>query len=170
MTEPIGIPGPNALEATPPSRLLFTYGTLLLTTGIPAVDEAMRGAGTFVGRAYVHGWLYDLGDYPGAVAVPVADGEPDEDAPKVWGHLLRLADPAALFAVLDPYEGYDPADLEASEFARATAPVTLAADGAVLPAQIYWYRFPVAGRAVLAGGDYLAHRAASCRSRGSLPF
>src|SRR4051812_4892685 len=126
-------PGPERA-----SHLLFTYGTLMLTTGIAAVDEAMRKAGVSLGRAYVCGHLYDLGDYPGAVAARPGAGEADgsmaggaigvdgfvdggpgqepvlEDAPKVWGHLLRLADPDALFAVLDPYEGFDAGNRAAS--------------------------------------------------------
>jgi gamma-glutamylcyclotransferase (GGCT)/AIG2-like uncharacterized protein YtfP len=146
--------------AAPVSHLLFTYGTLMLATGIAAVDEAMRKAGTSLGRGYVPGRLYDLGDYPGAVPAPGAEDGPWEDAPKVWGHLLRLSDPDALFAVLDPYEGYVAGDPAASEFVRGRARVVLPGTGASHEAQIYWYNFPVAGRAPIAGGDYLAHWAA----------
>ena len=143
-----------------PGQLLFTYGTLMLTTGIPAVDDAMHKAGVSLGRAYVHGFLYDLGEYPGAVVARVpADGAAalEEDAPKVWGHLLRLDDPAALFAVIDSYEGYNAADLRASEFVRAETTVCLAASGARMTGQIYWYNFDVKGREAIGSGDYLAH-------------
>jgi gamma-glutamylcyclotransferase (GGCT)/AIG2-like uncharacterized protein YtfP len=151
----------------PASHLLFTYGTLMLTTGIAAVDEAMRKAGVSLGRGYAHGLLYDLGEYPGAVAVPAAQaqGEGDEDAPKVWGHLLRLADPEALFAVLDPYEGFDAADLAASEFVRARTEIRLAGSTAPMEAQIYWYNFPSQGHARIEAGDYLAHWAAKGKPR-----
>jgi gamma-glutamylcyclotransferase (GGCT)/AIG2-like uncharacterized protein YtfP len=145
-----------------PGTLLFTYGTLMLTTGIPAVDDAMRNAGTSLGRAYVHGRLFDLGDYPGAVPVE-ADGR-DEDAPKVWGHLLRLKDPAALFAVLDPYEGFDAGNRPASEFVRETARIALA-KGAIFEGQIYWYNFPSDGKALIDTGDFLAHWAAKGKPR-----
>jgi gamma-glutamylcyclotransferase (GGCT)/AIG2-like uncharacterized protein YtfP len=147
------------------SHLLFTYGTLMLTTGIAAVDEAMRKAGVSLGRGYAHGRLYDLGEYPGAVAVAHAPGDPDDDAPKVWGHLLRLDDPEALFAVLDPYEGFDAADLAASEFVRARTEIRLAGSAAPLEAQIYWYNFPPQRHARIDAGDYLAHWAAKGKPR-----
>jgi gamma-glutamylcyclotransferase (GGCT)/AIG2-like uncharacterized protein YtfP len=147
------------------SHLLFTYGTLMLTTGIAAVDEAMRGAGVSLGRGYVHGRLYDLGEYPGAVAATHAAGEQDEDSPKVWGHLLRLADPQALFAVLDPYEGFDAGNPAASEFVRAEALVMLAGSDGPLEAQIYWYNFPLTGHDRIDSGDFLAHWAAKGKPR-----
>lgn len=149
----------------PPSHLLFTYGTLMLTTGITAVDEAMRKAGASLGRGYVHGRLYDLGDYPGAIPAPPAEGPAEEDAPKVWGHLLRLDDPEALFAVLDPYEGFAMGDPAASEFVRARTEVFLTGRDEAFDAQIYWYNFPVAGRAAIGSGDYLAHWAAKGKPR-----
>jgi gamma-glutamylcyclotransferase (GGCT)/AIG2-like uncharacterized protein YtfP len=147
------------------SRLLFTYGTLMLTTGIEAVDEAMRKAGTSLGRAYVHGYLYDLGAYPGAVAAGPIEDRDGEDVPKVWGHLLSLADPDALFAVLDAYEGFDAGNREASEFVRDKAGVVHAGSGAAATADIYWYNFAVNGRARIEAGDYLAHWAAKGKPR-----
>jgi len=142
----------------PSSHLLFTYGTLMLTTGIPAVDDAMRAAGASLGRAYVMGDLYDLGEYPGAVPITLeGDAALEEDTPKVWGHLLSLKDPAALFAVIDAYEGFDPGNIMASEFVRAETGVYLAGAERAAPAQVYWYNFPVGGRAPIPSGDYLAH-------------
>ena len=145
--------------------LFFTYGTLMLTTGIAAVDEAMRNAGASLGRAYVPGFLYDLGDYPGAVATTHAIAEPDEDAPKVWGHLLRLADPEALFAVLDPYEGCEPGNPTASEFVRTQVQVKFGGAESPVEAQIYWYNFPVTGQPRIESGDFLAHWAAKGKPR-----
>jgi gamma-glutamylcyclotransferase (GGCT)/AIG2-like uncharacterized protein YtfP len=153
-----------------PGHLLFAYGTLMLTTGIAAVDEAMRNAGASLGRGYVHGRVFDLGDYPGAVA---AEGDPDphdEDAPKVWGHLLHLKDPAALFAVIDPYEGFDAADRAGSEFVRAETRVFLPGSGGGMRSQVYWYNFPIAGKTAIASGDYLAHWNAKGKpTQGRLP-
>src|SRR6187549_1849710 len=51
-----------------PEHLLFTYGTLMLTTGIPEVDAVLQDAGTSLGRGWIRGRLFDLGEYPGAIA------------------------------------------------------------------------------------------------------
>jgi gamma-glutamylcyclotransferase (GGCT)/AIG2-like uncharacterized protein YtfP len=136
--------------------LLFTYGTLMLTTGIAQVDAATRDAGTALGRGYIHGHLFDLGEYPGAVPVTGPQAA-DEDAPKVWGRLIRLKDPAAFFRVIDAYEGFDPARRAASEFVRAETMVFLAHAEHGLPGQVYYYNFPTQGHSAIPGGDYLAH-------------
>jgi gamma-glutamylcyclotransferase (GGCT)/AIG2-like uncharacterized protein YtfP len=160
------------MKALPPyadlpdaGHLLFAYGTLMLTTGIAAVDEAMRNAGTSLGRGWIHGLLFDLGEYPGAVEVRPDPDQRDEDAPKVWGHLLRLTDPAALFSVIDAYEGFEPAHPGRSEFVRAETRVFLPGraqgiDPGIDPGircQVYWYNFPISGRSAIGSGDYLAY-------------
>ena len=136
--------------------LLFTYGTLMLTTGIAAVDAATRDAGAVLGRGHIAGLLFDLGEYPGAVPLP-GPQSPEEDAPKVWGRLIRLRDPAAFFRVIDAYEGFDPARRAASEFVRAEASVFLEPGGQRLFCQVYYYNFPIQGRPAIPGGDYLAY-------------
>jgi gamma-glutamylcyclotransferase (GGCT)/AIG2-like uncharacterized protein YtfP len=165
----------NAPQAPDSGHLLFAYGTLMLTTGIAAVDDAMKNAGTSLGRGWIQGRIFDLGDYPGAVpasgaAAVIAGaagaesgaggfsaiGDPEEEVPKVWGHLLHLKDPQALFSAIDPYEGFDPADLEGSEFVREETLVTLPGVGKRFMSQVYFYNFPVQGREPIPSGDYLA--------------
>jgi gamma-glutamylcyclotransferase (GGCT)/AIG2-like uncharacterized protein YtfP len=161
--------------------LLFTYGTLMLTTSIPAVDAATRDAGVSLGRGFIHGHLFDLGEYPGAVPLtegwgmagavrrPEDEAEPGtewrashgrhtghEDAPKVWGRLIRLKDPAAFNKVIDAYEGFDPAKPMESEFIRAETIVFLESEEKGHPAQVYYYNFPTHGRVPIETGDYLA--------------
>lgn len=71
-----------------------------------------------VGRAWIRGRLYDLGDYPGAVADSAA-------TTRVHGQVFRLpADPAVLRA-LDAYEGYNPAHPAGSLFVRTQRLATL---------------------------------------------
>ncbi len=153
--------------------LLFTYGTLMLTTGIAAVDAATRDAGVSLGRGFILGHLFDLGEYPGAVPVPPAIGFPhpsieavgvaaagplaEEDAPKVWGRLIRLDDPAAFYSVIDAYEGFIPGDLAASEFIRAEITVFLPESGQSHASQVYFYNLATEGKPRIPGGDYLAH-------------
>jgi gamma-glutamylcyclotransferase (GGCT)/AIG2-like uncharacterized protein YtfP len=176
-------PSPPPQAALPdPAHLLFAYGTLMLTTGIPEVDAALRNAGTSLGRGWIHGRLFDLGEYPGAVAAlmnagaagadtvaagkeagaasPVseaADATVDEDAPKVWGRLMHLKDPAAFYSVIDRYEGFDAGDPAGSEFVRARTEVFLPGMDRGVSCQVYWYNLPTQGRPEIPAGDYLAY-------------
>ena len=115
---------PPGTETPGPEHLLFAYGTLMLTTGIPHVDAALRDAGTILGVGWIHGRLFDLGEYPGAVACAPA-GHGAADAPKIQGRLLHLKDPAAFYRVIDRYEGFEAEDPAASEFVRAQTRVYL---------------------------------------------
>lgn len=173
-----------ASELPEPGHLLFTYGTLMLNTGIVAVDAAMMNAGVILGRGYIQGWLYDLGDYPGAVpweprspgvGTVVASGAEEAEAlvaepPKVWGRLMHLRDPAGLFAAIDPYEGFDAADPAGSEFVRAVTRVILPDTGVGVLSQVYFYNFPTRGRERIESGDYLARWQAKGRpAQGRIP-
>jgi gamma-glutamylcyclotransferase (GGCT)/AIG2-like uncharacterized protein YtfP len=176
-------------------RLLFTYGTLMLTTGIAAVDAATRDAGESLGRGFILGRLFDLGEYPGAVPMPGSQGpgpgrpgspavagfagagladaglqEALEDAPKVWGRLIRLKDPVAFYRIIDAYEGFDPAKAAESEFVRAETTVHLPEAGKRFLSQVYFYNFPISGKQAIGSGDYLAHwRAKGKPNQGRMP-
>lgn len=143
-------------ETPDPSHILFAYGTLMLTTGIPDVDAALRDAGLSVGRGWIHGRLFDLGEYPGAVAGPAA-GAGEADSPRIRGSLLHLKDPAAFYAVIDRYEGFEPGDPGASEFVRAQTRAYLPGMEQGVLCQVYWYNGPIQGRPEITSGDYLAY-------------
>ena len=149
------LPDPPASALPEPAHLLFAYGTLMLATGIPDVDSALRDAGPSLGRGWIPGRLFDLGEYPGAVAPE--DGAGDEDAPKVWGRLMHLKDPAAFYSVIDRYEGFDASDTAGSEFVRATARMFLPGHDRGIVCQVYWYNLSVRGKPVIHSGDYLAY-------------
>lgn len=154
-----------------PAHLLFTYGTLMLTTGIPEVDAVLRDAGNILGRGWIHGRLFDLGEYPGAVrpeagaesADPVSmgagpqSGALEEDAPKVWGRLLHLKDAAGFYSVIDRYEGFDAADPAGSEFVRARTLAFLPGRDQGIPCQVYWYNLSGRDKPEIRAGDYLAY-------------
>ena len=92
-------------ESSEPSLLLL-YGTL--RRGEPVFDQlGLSEALEFVGEAAFPGALYDLGDYPGAVA---GDGT-------IVAELYRIRDPSILTA-LDEYEEFDPANPANSLFIR----------------------------------------------------
>lgn len=77
---------------------LFVYGTLTERRRLGAVLGSSIGW-RVLGRATVHGALYDCGEYPALVA----SAAPDDAVP---GMLLELDDDSAL-AQLDAYEGID---------------------------------------------------------------
>lgn len=86
--------------------LLFLYGSL--RGGEPMFEElGLDHALEYVSEGTIRGDLYDLGDYPGAVAA----------AGVVHGEVHRIKDPAILDA-LDRYEEFDPAKPDTSLFVR----------------------------------------------------
>jgi gamma-glutamylcyclotransferase (GGCT)/AIG2-like uncharacterized protein YtfP len=174
MDVPESSPRPWA-ETPDPELYLFIYGTLMIATGIAEVDAALRDAGPSLGRGWIHGRLYDLGEYPGAVALappdrgtraqepaleaaahPIAEAL-DEGAPRVWGRLLHLRDPAGLYSVIDRYEGFDAGDPTGSEFVRGRTQAFLPGRNQGIPCQVYWYNLSAHGRQEIPSGDYLPH-------------
>ena len=113
-----------------PSKLLFTYGTLMRGYGL----HRLLAPAHFVARGRVRGELLNLGPYPGLV-----DGRGT-----VRGELYEIDDPKLLRAI-DRAEGYN--------FERRSTLVTLA-DGRRRRAWLYEYTGP-RGRAVpIPEGDY----------------
>lgn len=165
------LPPPPTLAALPePDHLLFTYGTLMLTTGIPEVDAILRDAGNSLGRGWIHGRLFDLGEYPGAVAAGSAAGSEEAVSHRILGQLLHLKDPVAFYAVIDRYEGFDAGDPAASEFIRGRTRAFLPGTDQGILCQVYWYNLPVLGRPEIASGDYLAHwQSRGKPSQGRIP-
>ncbi len=133
------------------SKYLFVYGTLLPAEAgadmVSVVQQLRR-----IGPAYVHGKLYDLGEYPGAILDMDADT-------KIAGEVFELpADPAVLTA-LDSYEGYDPTEPKESLFVRMKVPVRLR-DGRKINSWVYTYNRNPGRAPLIADGDYRKSRAA----------
>jgi gamma-glutamylcyclotransferase (GGCT)/AIG2-like uncharacterized protein YtfP len=142
-------------------QLLFVYGSLLLPTGDPMVDEAMSKSRS-LGLGHIHARLYDLGAYPGAkYSAPGASKSP----PRVLGRLLAIADPGPFFQVLDRYEGFDFSQPRASEFVRSTTAVTLKESGRTVLSQVYFYSPHTRGKQEITSGDYLEYLQAKERSK-----
>jgi len=131
-------------------RYLFVYGTLMSRSGGAAIGgaerRALHAASRSLGEASVAGRLYDLGSYPALVSATDA-GE------RCWGEVLTLDDPAAILALLDPYEGIDPARPEAGDYRRVVCPVRLR-DGLEVAAWVYLYQGDVSGSPVIASGRW----------------
>ena len=125
---------------------LFVYGTLRRSAD--GLTHRLLGAAEFIGTGRYQGILYDLGNYPGAVA----SDDPDDI---VYGEVYRLRDPASILAGLDEYEGCGETVSTPPEYERAVARILLASD-AVIHAYLYLYRRPCGGLRRIVSGDYLA--------------
>lgn len=131
------------------SNYLFTYGTLQPNHAPGEIASAVAHLQP-VGKGFVHGVLYDLGDYPGAVLDPSSKR-------KISGTVFRLPEDAYILSTLDEYEGYDPHAPDGSLFIRTRYPVTLIT-GNILQCWLYTYnRNPETAR-ILTSGQYRKKR------------
>jgi len=128
----------------------------------PAVGDLLDRLGVGgglrrIGACLVPGRLFDLGPYP-ALRPPASAGE------VVVAELHAVLDPG-IFAVLDAFEGFDPADRAGSDYLREPVALLEPLDG---EAWIYVYnREPDAGRQI-PGGDWRRHLAER-RDRAHVP-
>lgn len=140
---------------------LFVYGTLL-TEACPAnvarvLSRAARDRrpGTIAGR------LVDLGPYPGLRPAP-------SSRERVHGVVYRLADPARTLAVIDAYEGIQPASARGrsapaanarvgQEYVRSRVQVRVAGEEGLWSAWAYLYIGPMQLAVPIVGGDYCAY-------------
>ena len=132
--------------AREPAEHLFVYGTLMKAVGHPMAGH-LAHHGRYVGPARFTGRLYRVAAYPGAV--PSGDS-----ADVVHGELYELDDAAALFALLDVYEGCSPDDPQPPEYTRVRSAVSTGAKSA--KAWIYIYNRPVEKLQRIASGRFLA--------------
>ena len=127
---------------------LVVYGSLRAgfdTQRRLGIDRMLR----LLGPAVVAGRLHDLGAYPALTQGNVA----------VAGELYEVLDPA-VGDVLDPFEGYDPAEPEASQYVRERV-MLISPPG--VEAWVYRHRAPLDDTSLVRGGDWVAHLAAASR-------
>ena len=130
---------------------LFIYGTLL-PDHAPAEIGGIIGQLRPVGPASVPGYLYDFGQYPGAVLNNSA-------RTRIAGQVFELSQDGGVLKALDSYEGYKPDDLQHSLFIRERAMIALD-DGEILSCWIYLYNRDPGTAPLVSGGDYTKSRAA----------
>ncbi|MGC1373546.1 MAG: gamma-glutamylcyclotransferase family protein [Candidatus Sulfotelmatobacter sp.] len=132
---------------------LFSYRTLMpgfAPAEISATVQRLRA----VGRGRVRGWLYDLGDYPGAVR--------NDQGPIIEGQGFELPDDPDVLDRLDSYEEFDPAHPESSLFVRRNCSVVLE-DGRKLTCWAYSYNRHPGSATSLINGDFAKSRAQKSR-------
>lgn len=126
------------------TEYLFSYGTLQPDLA-PKEIAPLVGQLRSVGRGYIRGFLYDFGEYPGAVL-----GETDL---KVWGHVFALSENHNVLRGLDKYEEFNPLDLKNSQFVREKCSAVLE-DGKAVEAWAYVYNRDPGPAPLIGGGDF----------------
>jgi len=125
---------------------LFVYGTLMKTVS-NGMSRFLHSNSEFIGNAYIHGKLYDLEGYPGAVA----NSNPAE---RVYGHIFKIKNTEAVFKVLDDYEGIGDGNPSDYEYVRTRVKAFLE-HGTEVTTWFYAYNFPIHAFRLIASGHYL---------------
>jgi gamma-glutamylcyclotransferase (GGCT)/AIG2-like uncharacterized protein YtfP len=136
----------RAPAKTDSENYIFVYGTLRSSPG-HEMNRVLKRYGNRVGRGRLHGTLYDVGRYPGAV-------RRSGTRAFVWGDVYDLRDPDRALKILDRYEGLSENDSESAEFRRSRATVDLG-PGRRVHAWIYLYNRSTTGLTRIRSGDYL---------------
>ncbi len=125
---------------------LFVYGTLLAKDNQYAAylrqHCKLAGAGKFKGR------LYDIGEYPGAVI----DLNGDQ---YVYGSIYLMDRAEEVLKVIDAYEGLGINDPQPYEYIRDLVDIEI--DNRIVACCVYIYNWPVSGKELISGGDYLRY-------------
>ncbi|WP_428667742.1 gamma-glutamylcyclotransferase family protein [Runella sp.] len=129
-------------ESSPENAYLFVYGTLMQGFTNPFAKK-IRQNGTWLGKASFQGFLYDLGEYPGAIYDPQSAG-------KVHGEVWELRDFQKVIITLDRYEGvtvFNP------EYVRQQISVVLE-NGNIISCWAYLFCQSVESFTFIPHGDY----------------
>jgi gamma-glutamylcyclotransferase (GGCT)/AIG2-like uncharacterized protein YtfP len=129
---------------------LFVYGSL--RSGMHnEVFTFISSYFVLEGMGAVHGKLYDLGDYPGAI--------PGTGSERIVGELYRIEQEEDFdwaMEQIDDYEGYVVSEGATSLFRRELVNVLF--QNTTVIAWTYWYNQPVTGRTRILSGDYVAYK------------
>jgi gamma-glutamylcyclotransferase (GGCT)/AIG2-like uncharacterized protein YtfP len=123
--------------------LVAVYGSLRRGLGLPDLPAEVSSIIGDLGPCRIEGELYDLGEYPG---LRLGRGE-------VVGELFQVAGGHGAFALLDEYEGFDPADADGSLYLRRLVRLLKPA----VNAWIYVYNSEPRAEARIASGDWAQH-------------
>jgi len=126
--------------------LLFVYGTLLDEKNTFGVY--LKSNSTFLQKGRFKGRLYDIGQYPGAIADTSADTY-------VYGAILNMHNPFAALKELDAYEGVGKAHPQPNEYIRNI--LSIEAGDRLLNCWVYLYNWPIDDRLPILNGDYLQY-------------
>ena len=126
--------------------LLFVYGTLLQTENHYA--RYINQHCSYISSGKVKGLLYDLGEYPGMIAV-------NKNNAWVYGSVYQMDNPTAVLKVIDEYEGVGPEENQPNLYKRISMPVET--PYGIQDAWVYLYNLPVKGLRPVPEGNYLEY-------------
>ena len=129
------------------SDYLFVYGTLRSRLRHRVRPLVRAQDLRLVAPAYVHGELYDLGAYPGAVR--------STDQTRIYGELLEVRRGSINWRIIDAYEDYQPHNEQRSLFVRGLSTAWHSDDSTPMVCWVYWYNRSTRGRRRISCGDYL---------------
>jgi len=129
------------------SNYLFVYGTLLDESNEFAIY--LKQNCSYYSKGRFRSRLYDLGEYPGAIA--------DENYPGyIYGSIFELKNTAETLKYLDDYESFGEDQEQPNLFIREMAEVET--DSRRINCWVYLYNLPVEGFRVIKSGNYAEYR------------
>jgi len=126
-------------------KYLFVYGTLLENDN--EFGAFLKSNSNHITSGSFNGYLYDLGEYPGAIYDPLTKQQ-------VFGQVLLLDNDPAILKTLDEYEGFGEEDDQPDLFIRRIIPVHT--DKKIMDCYVYLYNLPVTGCPQISSGIYNA--------------
>ncbi|MFD2163246.1 gamma-glutamylcyclotransferase [Paradesertivirga mongoliensis] len=126
---------------------LFIYGTLLMQENPWGMYLSQQSE--MVCQAKLSGFLYDAGEYPGAIYVPESDSY-------IYGSVMTLQNPDEALRIMDQYEGFGSEESQPNEFIRRKLAVK--SDIGPLTCWVYLYNWSTQGLSRINSGDYLKFR------------
>lgn len=123
------------------------YGTLLDVDNEFAIY--LKNNCSFYANGKFKGRLYDIGEYPGAIA-------DDRYAGDVYGSIFMMGDAISALKYLDDYEGFGPEQEQPNLFVREI--IEVKSDKGVISCWCYLYNLPVDGLRLIESGDYQSYR------------
>jgi gamma-glutamylcyclotransferase (GGCT)/AIG2-like uncharacterized protein YtfP len=129
------------------NNYLFVYGTLLNADNEFAIH--LKNNCSFYANGKFKGRLYDIGEYPGAIA-------DNQYAGYVYGCIFMMDNVVSALKYLDDYEGFGPEQEQPNLFAREI--MSVESEKGIISCWCYLYNLPVDGLRLIVSGDYMRYR------------
>jgi gamma-glutamylcyclotransferase (GGCT)/AIG2-like uncharacterized protein YtfP len=129
------------------TNYLFVYGTLLDKRN--KFSFYLNKNCRFYNNGRFKGRLYDIGEYPGAIADSNSTGY-------IYGSIVLINSPVKVLKQLDDYEGFSDDQQQPNLFIREILEVET--ENGAINCWVYLYNLPVYGLRIIESGDYLKYK------------